>query len=312
MPFKIEDKLVIAVATSALFQLDEANTIYQEKGIAEYRKFQREHQLDVMQKGIAFPFIKRFLKLNVIFPEIEPVEVVLLSHNDPDTGLRVFNSIRHYGLGISRAAFTTGDDPHRYIPAYNVSLFLSANQQDVMKAVAAGYPAGQVLHSQVDDESDEMELRVGFDFDGVIADDSAEAQFKQGGLSAFLDSESQNAEIPLPQGPLASLFRKLAAIRELEDQRILQDPQYKRFLKTSIITARNAPADERLVTTLRAWNIQVDQTFLLGGMDKGRILEVLRPHIFFDDQRHPNLDSSTRFSPSVHIPFGIANSVSSS
>lgn len=308
MSFPIEEKLVIGVASSALFQLDEADAIFRKEGIAAYRTYQREHQKDILRKGIAFPFIRRFLKLNALFPEAKPVEVVLLSHNDPDTGARVFNSIRHYGLDISRAAFTTGMSPFHYIPAYNVSLFLSANGEDVKSASAEGYAAGEVLDSAAEDDDNDNELRIAFDFDGVLADDSAELVYRVGGIEKFYETEQSKSSLPLPAGPLAALLAKLARIRELEDARIEADPGYKRFLTTSIVTARSAPADARIVATLRSWNIVIDQTFLLGGMDKGRVLSILKPHIFFDDQRHPHLESSSAFTPSVHVPFGVLNS----
>ena len=233
--------------------------------------------------------------------------MVLLSRNDSDTGMRVFNSIEHYKLGIIRAAFTRGNSPFRYIPAYNVSLFLSANESDVTEALGKGYPAGRVLPSASADDETDAELRVAFDFDGVIADDSAEKIYQTEGIEAFYDSETAHAETAISPGPLGDLFRKLGILRALEeDEREEQDPTYRRFLKTAIVTARSAPAHHRVVNTLRSWNISVDETHFLGGMDKGRILETLRPHIFFDDQQHPHLDAARNFTPSVHIPFGIA------
>ncbi len=306
MSYPIEDKLVIAVASSALFQLDEADTVFREKGVRAYRAYQREHEADVLKPGIAFPFVRRFLELNKVFTERQPAEVVLLSRNDSDTGLRVFTSIEHYGLGIVRAAFTRGNSPFRYIPAYNVSLFLSANEQDVTEALNHGYPAGRVLPSVANDEEADDELRVAFDFDGVIADDSAEQVFQQEGMKAFYTSETEKAKTAIAPGPLGDLFKKLGNLRTLEDEREEQDRNYRRFLKTAIVTARSAPAHKRVINTLRSWNITVDETHFLGGMDKGRILETLRPHIFFDDQQHPHLDAAKAFTPSVHIPFGIA------
>lgn len=307
MSFKIEEKLVVGVASSALFHLAEADEIFHNEGLSAYRKYQREHQYDVLAPGVAFPFIKRLLRFNELFPESEPVEVVLLSHNDPDTGLRVFNSIASYKLGIVRAAFTTGDSPYKYIPAFNVALFLSANENDVRKAIGEGYAAGQVVESTASDSGDDFGLRIAFDFDGVLADDSAESVTETEGLAAFHASERANAGTPLPGGPLAVFFKRLAALRRLEDLKLEQDPGYRRYLRTAIVTARSAPAHERMVNTLRTWDIQVDDSFFLGGMNKGRVLSVLRPHIFFDDQKTPNLDSSREFTPSVHIPFGIKN-----
>ncbi len=307
MAFPIEEKLVVGVASSALFQLAEADEIFHRKGLAAYREYQREHQADILAPGVAFPFIKRLLKFNELFPESEPVEVVLLSHNDPDTGLRVFNSIASYKLGIVRAAFTTGDSPYKYIPAFNVALFLSANESDVRKAIGEGYAAGQVVESAAADNDDDAGLRIAFDFDGVLADDSAETVTETKGLAAFHASERANAGTPLPGGPLATFFKRLAALRKLEDMELAKNPEYRRYLRTAIVTARSAPAHERMVNTLRNWDILVDDAFFLGGMNKGRVLSALRPHIFFDDQRSPNIDESKDFTPSVHIPFGVKN-----
>ncbi len=306
MPFPIEQKLVIAVASSALFQLDAADAVYREQGVRAYRDYQLAHENDVLSPGIAFPFVRRFLELNQVFPDNQPAEVVLLSRNDSDTGMRVFNSIEHYGLGIIRAAFTRGNSPFRYIPAYNVSLFLSANFADVAEALAKGYPAGVVLPSAASDDTADDELRVAFDFDGVIADDSAEQVYQRDGIEAFHEQEAREGDRAIAPGPLTDLFRKLGDLRKLEDAREEADPHYRRFLRTAIITARSAPAHKRVVTMLRKWNISVDETHFLGGMDKGRILQTWRPHIFFDDQQHPHLDAAKDFTPSVHIPFGVA------
>lgn len=304
MPYPIEEKLVIAVASSALFHLDEADTVFRTKGLRAYREYQRKHENDVLPPGIAFPFIRRFLELNSVFPEVQPVEVVLLSRNDSDTGMRVFNSIEHYDLGICRAAFTRGNSPFRYIPAYNVSLFLSANHEDVSEAIASGFPAGMVLPSPAEDNKQDKELRIAFDFDGVIADDSSEKIFRQNGLEAFQQNEVIHADRAISPGPLGNLFRQLGALRSAEDELEEKDPSYKRFLKTFIVTARSAPTHRRVINTLRAWKISVDEIHFLGGMDKGRIMETLKAHIFFDDQKTPHLDSVSRFAPSVHIPFG--------
>ena len=306
MAYPIEEKLVIAVASSALFALDESDGVFRREGLRAYRQYQRKHENDVLAPGIAFPFIRRFLELNTVFPERQPVEVVLLSRNDSDTGMRVFNSIEHYRLGIVRAAFTRGDSPFRYIPAYNVSLFLSANEDDVTEAIEKGYPAGCVLSGAAVDDADDAGLRVAFDFDGVIADDSAEKIYKRDGIEAFYAAETANAETAISPGPLGDLFRKMGNLRTLEDEREERDAGYRRFLKTAIVTARSAPAHKRVINTLRSWNISVDETHFLGGMDKGRILQTLRPHIFFDDQRHPHLDAARKFSPAVHVPFGVA------
>lgn len=307
MAYPIERKLVISVASSALFDLSESHQIYQKKGVDEYRKHQ-EVNIDIpLPKGVAFPFIRRFLGINKAFPKQSPVEVVLLSRNSPETGLRVFRSIRHYGLDITRAAFMTGRSPHEYVPGFNASLFLSANEGDVQKAIDANYPAGVVLPSIVYDDELDHELRVAFDFDGVIADDEAESVYKKNNdLDEFKAHEEEKHDIPHQPGPLADLFRKLSFMQKLEEKRQKDEPDYQKILRIAIVTARNAPAHERVVTTLKEWGVTPDESFFLGGMQKSRILTILKPHMFFDDQRS-HLESPAGDIPMVHIPFGIAN-----
>ncbi|OWY33953.1 5'-nucleotidase [Herbaspirillum aquaticum] len=307
MPYPIERKLVIGIASSALFNLSTSHQVFLDKGAEAYRKHQEENIDKPFEKGVAFPFIRRFLNINKAFPKQSPVEVVLLSRNSPETGLRVFRSIRHYGLDISRAAFMTGRSPYEYVPAFNSSLFLTANEEDVQKAIDANYPAGLVLPSMVFDDELDLELRVAFDFDGVIADDEAEAVYKKNNdLNEFQEHEAQKVLIPHKPGPLADLFTKLAFMQKLEERKMKHDSEYKKILRISIVTARNAPSHERVVTTLKTWGVSADETFFLGGMEKSRILTILKPHMFFDDQRS-HLQSSAGNIPMVHIPFGIAN-----
>ncbi|KAF7600588.1 MAG: 5'-nucleotidase [Candidatus Dactylopiibacterium carminicum] len=308
MAYPIEKKLVIGVASSALFDLSESDAIFRAQGVEEYRRHQEANLDQPLPKGVAFPFIRRFLGINAAFPKELPVEVVLLSRNSPETGLRVFR-FRHYGLDITRAGFMAGHAPYEYIPAFNASLFLSAHEDDVRQAVAAGYPAGAVLPSQVPDDETDGQLRVAFDFDGVIADDEAEAIFKKNhDLDEFEAYETSKRAIPHRPGPLADLFQKLSALQQLEQQRLLREPGHRKILRISIVTARNAPNHERVVTTLKSWGVEADEAFFLGGMEKSRILSVLRPHMFFDDQRS-HLRSPGDDIPMVHVPFGVANPV---
>jgi 5'-nucleotidase len=307
MPFQIENKLVIAVASSALFDLAESHQVYLDSGAEEYRRYQERNLDTVLGKGVAFPFIRRFLGINQRFPDESPVEVVLLSRNSPETGMRVMRSIAHYGLDISRAAFITGKPPYPYLPAFNASLFLSANEGDVANAIALDYPAGLVLPSQVADDEADAELRVAFDFDGVLADDESETVFKHNGLNEFHAHETLHAARPHQPGPLADLFRKLALLQQLEERMQRSDPAYRKIVSIAIITARSAPAHERVVTTLKSWGVDADETFFLGGMSKARVLELFRPHIFFDDQlTHLNSPPGGTI-PMVHVPFGVAN-----
>jgi len=351
MPFPIEDKLVVAIASSALFDLSEADRIYREKGLEEYRRYQRDHERTPLAPGVAFPFIKRLLGLNGREEADRPVEVILLSRNDPDTGLRAFRSMAAHGLEITRGAFLSGRSPWRYLDAFNASLFLSADQAtrgaflsgrspwryldafnaslflsadqaDIRDAIQRGYPAGLVLRSEyvdqrgypaglvlrseyVDEEGDD-ELRVAFDFDGVVVDDEAEQVFRSEGLAGFQDSEAAKAATAHRPGPLTRLFREIAALQQWEAERKLRNPDYRPKIRTAIITSRGAPAHERVVTTLRTWGIRVDETLFLGGMEKRPVLEVFRPHIFFDDQM-THAGPAAGAVPAVHVPFGALN-----
>ncbi|RJG20523.1 5'-nucleotidase [Massilia cavernae] len=308
MAFQIEHKLVIGVASSALFDLTGSHQVYLDSGPEEYRKYQEQNIDVILGKGVAFPFIRRFLNINKCFPRQSPVEVVLFSRNSPETGLRVMRSIAHYGLDISRAAFVTGKPPYPYLPAFNTSLFLSAHEEDVRKAIDANYPAGLVLPSKIVDEDDDMELRVAFDFDGVIADDESETVFKRNNdLGEFHAHETQHVAVPHQPGPLADMFQKLALMQRLEERMQRRDPDYKRVLRIAIITARNAPSHERVVTTLKSWGVSANETFFLGGMNKARVLSVFKPHIFFDDQLAHLKASPGGTIPMVHVPFGVAN-----
>jgi 5'-nucleotidase len=245
--------------------------------------------------------------MNNVFAGQEPVEVVLLSRNSPETGMRVFRSIQKYGLNIIRAAFFSGTSPYEYIPAYNASLFLSANEEDVQKAIHAGYPAGRVIETRITDDEKDNELRIAFDFDGVIADDAAETVFKKTkDIDQFHASETQLSMIPHNPGPLQDLFRKISYLQDLENKNKEGNPDYKKVLKISIVTARSAPAHERMINTLKSWGLSTDEAFFLGGIEKKRVLEIMKPHIYFDDQMM-HLEHMDKI-PLVHIPFGIANS----
>jgi len=308
MPFPIEEKLVIGVASSALFDLSDSHQVYLDEGPEAYRSHQARQRDVILPRGVAFPFIRRFLSLNRSFPQQAPVEVVLFSRNSPETGLRVMRSIAHYGLDISRAVFMSGKSPYPYLPAFNTALFLSANEEDVKSAITVDYPAGLVLPSAIADEEDDIELRVAFDFDGVIADDESETVYKRNNdLGEFHAHETLHMARPHQPGPLAGMFRKLAMLQQLEHDAQQADPDYRRIVRIAIITARSAPAHERVVTTLGSWGVSADETFFLGGMDKARVLSVFKPHIFFDDQLTHLKSGPGGTIPMVHVPFGVAN-----
>jgi 5'-nucleotidase len=305
--YPIDEKLVIAVASSALFDLSESEKVFKDQGLDAYREYQRKKENATLEFGVAFPLVVRLLGLNDGVPENDaPVEVVLLSKNDPDSGLRVFNSIERHNLRISRAVFVNGGNPFRYMNSFNACLFLSANEADVRNAVHGGLPAGRVFPTQFADDRDDPELRIAFDFDGVIAHDSAEAVFKKKGVKGFHKSEVQQAMKPLKDGPLARFFKEISRLQKFERDKQKKDSSYSPRLRTAVITARNAPAHKRVVATLRKWGIEVDEVFFLGGVHKNRVIEIFKPHIFFDDQLE-HIKGVAGATPSAHVPFGVAN-----
>jgi 5'-nucleotidase len=306
LAYKIEEKFVVAIASSALFDLSESDRIFTELGEEAYRKYQREKEDVTLSTGVAYPLVRRLLSINGEDPDDQPVEVVLLSRNDADTGLRVFKSIEMYSLPITRAVFAKGGNPFLYMDAFNASLFLSGNLQSVQKAVELGFPAGRVFPTDFVDDEDDQELRIAFDFDGILADDSAETVFQEGQLPAFLQHEKQKAGEPLPAGPLLKFVKELSKLQQREYAKKEQNSEYKPRIRIAIATARNAPAHERVISTVRDWGIQVDEAFFLGGIDKERVLKVFKPHIFFDDQLG-HIEGVSKIAPSVHVPFGIAN-----
>lgn len=298
-------KIVIAIASSALFDLSESDRVFKKQGIEKYKKYQEKNINKTLKRGVAFPFISRFLKLNDIFPGEDHVEVVLLSKNSHETGLRVFNSIKKYGLKITKAGFFSGESPYKYIPAFGASLFLSANSEDVKKAIDAGYPAGRVIDTKIKDNEKDKELRIAFDFDGVLADGSAEDVFQAKGLKKFQASETKKSRKSLKPGPLNDFIKQIMHFRKLELEKIKKDKKYKQFLKIAIITARTAPSHKRLVHTLKEWGVSVDESFFLGDSKKKQIIDIMKPHIYFDDQERHFKDIYKI--PLVHIPFGKLN-----
>ncbi|MEU3247641.1 5'-nucleotidase [Streptomyces sp. NPDC006875] len=307
MSYELANRLVIGIASSALFDLAEADAVFREQGEESYRSYQEEHLDETLGRGVAFPFIRRLLSLNDLSSPDDPlVEVIVLSRNDPDSGLRVMRSIQSHGLPISRAIFMQGRSPYHFMPALNMSLFLSANETDVREAVALGLPAGRVLGAATADETDDQDLRIAFDFDGVLADDASEQVYQADGIEVFRSHETTNAATPHDPGPLRDFLASLNRLQQREEVERAEDPAYKIRVHVSLVTARNAPAHERAVRSLKGWGVTVNDAFFLGGIDKSTIMNVLKPHIFFDDQVGHLVGTSLN-TPSVHVPFGKMN-----
>ena len=302
----LDRALVVGVASSALFDLEESDAVFRNKGEEKYREYQREHIDDVLQPGVAFPFIRRLLALNDLSEDERLVEVVILSRNDPETGMRVMRSVERHDLDITRAIFMQGRAPYQFMGPLSMSVFLSANEDDVREAIDMGFAAGHVVGRAVTDDGD-TDLRIAFDFDGVLADDSAERVFQSEGLDGYQESESALAEVPLDRGPMADFLEKINRIQGIEESKRLDDPSgYRRRVHVAVVTARSAPAHERAINSIRQWGLSVNDAFFLGGLPKGPMLEVLQPHIFFDDQRR-HVEGASLSTPSVHIPFGAIN-----
>lgn len=291
-------KLVIAISSTALFDLRESHDIYINQGIAAYARYQREHEDDVLQPGEAFPMATKLLRINEKLGGAPRVEVILLSRNSADTGLRVFNSIAHYGLNITRAAFSGGRSPYRYVSAFDCQLFLSTHAEDVRSALDSGMAAATLLPSQKA-LSDSEELRIAFDGDAVLFSDASERIFKERGLDAFTENEKAAAHQPMDPGPFKNF---LQALHQLQTE----FPSNECPIRTALVTARAAPAHERVVRTLREWNIRIDESLFLGGLSKGEFLKSFGADVFFDDQQAHCQSASVHVSTG-HVPHGVAN-----
>ena len=289
-------KLVVAISSRALFDLAESHRIYTEEGVDAYHRYQVLHEDEILEPGPAFVLAQKLLRLNR--PDKQYVEVILLSRNSADTGLRVFNSIQHHGLAISRAAFCGGQSPWRYVSAFGCHLFLSTEAEDVRQALEQGVAAATFLPSRASGGASEQ-LRFAFDGDAVLFSDEAEQVYKSQGLDAFTRSESAAAREPLSGGPFKAF---LAALQRLQHEFPLDNCP----IRTALVTARSAPAHERVVRTLRAWGIRIDESLFLGGLDKAEFLRAYGADVFFDDQRG-HCDSASQHVPTGHVPHGVAN-----
>jgi 5'-nucleotidase len=301
MAYSVEGKLVVAISSRALFDFEEENRIFESDGEAAYIALQFA-RLDVpAREGVAFPLVKKLLAFNTA--QAQRVEVVILSKNDPVSGLRVFRSGALAGLALERGVFTRGRSPYRYLDALKANLFLSANEADVMSALDAKVPAARVYPESTQAASRHAEeVRIAFDGDAVLFSDEAERVYQKDGLHAFTRHETAHAQQPLPPGPFKPLLEALHRLQAASRT----EKGFPMKVRTALVTARSAPAHERAVRTLMDWNIAVDEAMFLGGLDKGAFLKAFEPDFYFDDQRG-HIDSARAHVAAGHVPFGIAN-----
>ncbi len=287
------DTLVVAISSRALFDLGESHDLFERDGIEAFAQHQIDRENELLQPGIAFPLVQKLLRLNRAPPEAPHVEVILLSRNSADTGLRIFNSIEHYGLDIVRAAFTRGEPTLPYVQAFGADLFLSANPDSVAKALAGGIAAATILPSKAPQRQSDQ-LRIAFDGDAVLFGDESERVSEEGGIDAFHRHETERVGEPLAGGPfrgfLDALHRLQAAF-----------PSESSPIRTALVTARSAPAHKRVILTLRHWGVRIDEALFLGGRSKGPFLEAFGADIFFDDST-VNVESARQHVATGHVP----------
>lgn len=298
MAYDLTQPLVIGISSRALFDLEEENLVFETEGVEAYAAYQREHEHEILRPGTAFPLVKAFLNLNSLQENQRTVEVIIMSRNTADTSLRIFRSIRHYGLDITRAALVGGSDVAPYLKAFRTDLFLSAHAPDVKQAVDNGVAAGMILtgglHGQEGD--DIHQIRIAFDGDAVLFSAESERVYKQQGLDAFIAHETQRADMPLPKGPFANFLMTISNLQSM------YKTQEQSPIRTALVTSRSAPAHERAIKTFRNWGVRVDEAFFLGGVQKTDILASFGAHIFFDDQ-HVHATPASAVVPSAVVPY---------
>ncbi|KFN44643.1 5'-nucleotidase [Arenimonas oryziterrae] len=303
-------QLVVAITARALFQLEDGHDLFEREGVAAYSQFQRAREDEPLAPGIAFPLVKKLLALNAGAPAERPrVEVILLSRNSSDTGLRIFNAIEEHGLGIIRAVFTSGAPVYPYIKPFGAQLFLSANPDSVRRALEHDVAAATILPSrapetgvegiQTSGKAARDQLRIAFDGDAVIFGDESERVSQEGGIAAFHAHEAERAHEPLSGGPFRGF---LGALHELQQAFPAEDSP----IRTALVTARSAPAHKRVILTLREWGVRLDEALFLGGRDKGPFLQAFGADLFFDDSRH-NVENARRHVATGHVPHGVSN-----
>ena len=298
MPTTLDGQLVVAISSRALFDFEEENRVFEAADDRAYMQLQLQRLDEPARPGVAFSLVNKLLAFNAA-AAAALVEVVILSRNDPVSGMRVFRSAQHYKLAVERGVFTRGESPWRYLKPLNAHLFLSTNEADVRSALSAGVPAARVYpQSARASSAHPSEVRIAFDGDAVLFSDEAEQVFQRDGLDAFQDHERSRAATPLAPGPFKPLLEAL--------QRLQQQPGSEMRIRTALVTARSAPAHERAIRTLMQWNVEIDEAMFLGGLAKGEFLREFEPDFFFDDQTG-HVDSASAHVPSGHVATGISN-----
>ena len=299
MPISLAGQLVVAISSRALFDFEEENRVFEASDDRAYMRLQLERVDDPAKPGVAFSLVNKLLAFNAV--DAPHVEVVILSRNDPVSGMRVFRSAKHYGLPVQRGVFTRGQSPWRYLRPLAANLFLSTNEADVRSALAAGVPAARVYpQSARASSAHPHEVRIAFDGDAVLFSDEAEQVFQREGLDAFQAHELTRAQTPLAAGPFKPLLEAL--------HRLQKEPSPEMRIRTALVTARSAPAHERAVRTLMGWNIEVDEAMFLGGLPKGEFLREFEPDFFFDDQTG-HVENALAHVPAGHVAAGVSNLV---
>ena len=296
MPATLAGQLVVAISSRALFDFEEENQLFEAGDDRAYMQLQLARLDQSAKPGVAFSLVNKLLAFNADAPN---VEVVILSRNDPVSGMRVFRSAQHYGLAIQRGVFTRGQSPWRYLRPLAANLFLSTNEADVRSALEAGVPAARVYpHSKRASDAHPNEVRIAFDGDAVLFSDEAERVYQSGGLAAFQSHEHEHSATPLAAGPFKPLLLAL--------QRLQQGAAPGMRIRTALVTARSAPAHERAIRTLMDWHIEVDEAMFLGGLPKGEFLREFEPDFFFDDQTG-HIENASAHVPAGHVAAGVSN-----
>ena len=295
MPYDLKSPLVIGISSRALFDLEAENRIFEEEGLHAYEEYQVLHEKEVLPKGPAFPLVEAFLRLNELRPE-RLVEVIVMSRNSPNTSLRIFHSIDHYGLDIIRAALSGGGPIAPYLHAFETDLFLSAYRPDVQTAIDSGIAAGMIVTGSVPDLAPASQIRIAFDGDAVLFSADSEWIYQHKGLDAFSEHERSKADIPMAEGPFAKFLKTIALIQSRFSDRESAP------IRTALVTSRSAPAHERAIKTLRQWGVRVDEAFFLGGVSKKQVLKAFGAHIFFDAQAAP-AEPAAELVPSALVPY---------